>query len=131
MIKVGASSMSRYADSQYRASYKSPPSAFRGGVVVGVGVVGGISVIDIERLTRWLDTSRGILVVATAIPPGYRDCRSAPRPSSRLRPNALFSHLFRESATVRRGRYSRHHSTVDLTILYRQPGPNRQAASWH
>src|SRR5580704_15254707 len=78
IIKVGASSMSRYADSQYRASYKSPPSTFRGAGVSEVGVVGGICVIDIERLTRCLDTSRRRLVVATPILPGYRDCRSYP-----------------------------------------------------
>ena len=81
--------MSRYADSQYRASYKSPPSGFRGVGVVEVGVVGGICVVDIERLTRWLDTSRRILVVATAIPPGYRDCRYHPVHSQRLRPNSF------------------------------------------
>ena len=82
--------------------------------------VGGICVVDIERLTRWLDTSRRILVVATAILPGYRDCRSHPMHAQRLRPNGLFSHLLMESATVWKGRYFRHHSAGRaLTILYR------------
>jgi len=46
-------------------------------------------VVDIERLTRWLDTSRRILVVATTILPGYRDSRYHPMHAQRLRPIAL------------------------------------------
>ena len=86
--------MSRYADSQYRASYKSPPSGFRDGDVSEVGVVGGICVVDIERLTRWLDTSRRILVVATTIPPGYRNYRSHPYICSVYGPMAYFRIFF-------------------------------------
>jgi hypothetical protein len=93
-------------------------------------VVGGICVVDIERLTRWLETSRRILVAATAIPPGYRDCRFDPYIRSVCGPMALFSHLFGESATLWKARYFRHYSTAKLDNTLQRVCQLKWASTW-